>query len=112
MTKLDRPGGVIDDAASVTAIVKAAMAGTQDARLKEIVDALIEHGARGLTIVNDFFSAATARDQGPFDVIALSMVLEHVKDPIGLINEARSTLSPALIDFDLNFSISFNIFHC
>jgi len=44
MTKLDRPGGVIDDATSVTAIVKAAMAGTQDARLKEIVDALIEHG--------------------------------------------------------------------
>jgi protocatechuate 3,4-dioxygenase beta subunit len=44
MTRLDRPGSVINDAASVTAVVKAAMAGTQDSRLKEIVDALVEHG--------------------------------------------------------------------
>jgi SAM-dependent methyltransferase len=50
--------------------------------------------ARGLTVVNDFFSAASARDHGPFDVIALSMVLEHVKDPTLLIDEARSLLAP------------------
>jgi SAM-dependent methyltransferase len=49
---------------------------------------------RGLAVVNDFFSADAAREHGPFDVIALSMVLEHVKDPIGLIGQARSMLVP------------------
>ncbi|MGU7772586.1 dioxygenase family protein [Burkholderia sp. MR1-5-21] len=44
MSTIDRPNGIIDDVASVTSIVKAAMSGTQDARLKEIVDALVEHG--------------------------------------------------------------------
>lgn len=48
--------------------------------------------ARGLAVVNDFFTAAKA--QGPFDAISLSMVLEHVRDPIGLIEEARSLLVP------------------
>jgi len=48
--------------------------------------------ARGLTVVNDFFSAAAARAKGRFDVITMSMVLEHVRDPIGLIEEARSLL--------------------
>ena len=50
--------------------------------------------ARGLAVVNDFFSAAKARAHGPFDAISLSMVLEHVRDPIGLIEDARSLLVP------------------
>jgi protocatechuate 3,4-dioxygenase beta subunit len=37
-------GRIPDDAASVTEIVKEAMAGTQDARLREIIEALVEHG--------------------------------------------------------------------
>ena len=50
--------------------------------------------SRGLAVVNGFFSAAKAEEHGPFDAISLSMVLEHVRDPIGLIEEARSLLVP------------------
>ena len=50
--------------------------------------------ARGLAVVNDFFTAGAAKAHGLFDVISLSMVLEHVRDPIQLIEEARSLLAP------------------
>ena len=50
--------------------------------------------ARGLEVEHGFFTARDARAHGPFDVISLSMVLEHVKDPIGLIEEARGLLVP------------------
>ncbi len=44
MSQLTIPKGLIDDVASVTEVVKAAMSGTRDSRLKEIVDALVDHG--------------------------------------------------------------------
>jgi SAM-dependent methyltransferase len=50
--------------------------------------------ARGLAVVNDFFSAAAAKAHGAFDAISLSMVLEHVRDPIQLIEDARNLLAP------------------
>lgn len=50
--------------------------------------------ARGLKVEHGFFSAAAARGHGTFDAISLSMVLEHVRDPIGLIEEARGLLAP------------------
>ncbi len=48
--------------------------------------------ARSLKVEHGFFTARDARPHGPFDVISLSMVLEHVRDPIGLIEDARSLL--------------------
>jgi len=50
--------------------------------------------ARGLAVVNDVFSERAAREHGTFDAISLSMVLEHVRDPVGLIEDARSLLAP------------------
>jgi SAM-dependent methyltransferase len=50
--------------------------------------------ARGLNVEHGFFSADSARAHSPFEVISLSMVLEHVRNPIGLIDEARSLLVP------------------
>jgi len=50
--------------------------------------------ALGLEVEHGFFCARDARPHGPFDAVSLSMVLEHVRDPIGLIEEARSLLVP------------------
>jgi SAM-dependent methyltransferase len=55
--------------------------------------------ARGIAVINDFFSAAAARAQGPFDVISMNLVLEHLRDPIGLIAQAKSVLAPGGVLF-------------
>lgn len=49
--------------------------------------------ARGIPVINDFFSAGKAKDLGQFDVVSLALVLEHLRDPIGLIEEALSVLA-------------------
>jgi SAM-dependent methyltransferase len=50
--------------------------------------------ARGIAVVNDYFSAGKAGNHGQFDVISLNLVLEHLRDPIGLIEEVRRMLAP------------------
>jgi SAM-dependent methyltransferase len=50
--------------------------------------------ARGIAVEQDFFSAARARPHGPFDVVSMNLVLEHLRDPIGLIEQAKSVLAP------------------
>jgi SAM-dependent methyltransferase len=50
--------------------------------------------ARGSAVINDFFSGPKALEHGPFDAISMSMVLEHVRDPVGMIEEVRRLLVP------------------
>ena len=49
---------------------------------------------RGLAVINDYFSAGKAQDLGAFDVVSLLLVLEHLRDPVGLIEEAVNQLVP------------------
>jgi SAM-dependent methyltransferase len=49
---------------------------------------------RGIAVVNDFFCADKARHHGPFDTISMNLVLEHLRDPIGLVEQAKSLLAP------------------
>lgn len=50
--------------------------------------------ARGIPVINDFFSVGKTKDLGQFDVVSLALVLEHLRDPIALIDEAVSVLAP------------------
>jgi SAM-dependent methyltransferase len=50
--------------------------------------------ARNIPVINDFFSAGKAKGLGHFDVVSLALVLEHLRDPVGLIEEALSVLAP------------------
>ena len=63
--------------------------------------------ARGIPVINDYFSVGAARGHGTFDVISLNLVLEHLRDPIGLIEEAKRMLAPG----GLLFVISPNDFN-
>lgn len=47
---------------------------------------------RRLTTMNDFFSYDRARKLGMFDVVHAAMVLEHVPDPIGFIEDMKKML--------------------
>lgn len=49
---------------------------------------------RGIPVINDYFSAGKANGLGQFAVVSLALVLEHLRDPIGLIEEALSVLAP------------------
>lgn len=49
----------------------------------------------GLDVIEDFLTPETAADIGPFDVVHLYNVLEHVPDPAGIIELAHGLLDPA-----------------
>ena len=49
---------------------------------------------RGLSVVNDLFSLERARELGTFDVASLNLVLEHLRDPVGLIADVKTILNP------------------
>jgi 2-polyprenyl-3-methyl-5-hydroxy-6-metoxy-1,4-benzoquinol methylase len=48
----------------------------------------------GLKIVEDFLNNKTASKLGDFDVIHMSEVLEHIPDPLGMMNIAKQMLRP------------------
>jgi SAM-dependent methyltransferase len=50
-------------------------------------------------VINDFFGADKAKDLGKFDVVCLSLVLEHLPNPVGLLKEAKSVLKPGGVIF-------------
>lgn len=49
---------------------------------------------RGLTVVNDLYTAEKADPYGFFDAVMISLVLEHVLDPTRLIEDAKKVLAP------------------
>ncbi|MFO1248314.1 MAG: class I SAM-dependent methyltransferase [Alphaproteobacteria bacterium] len=49
---------------------------------------------RGIAVVNDFFSAGKAKGRGLFDAVSMNLVLEHLRDPIALVEEAKAMLAP------------------
>ncbi len=54
---------------------------------------------RGIAVVNDFFTPGKAQQHGPFDVVSLNLVLEHLSDPIALVQDAKRMLNPGGILF-------------
>lgn len=50
--------------------------------------------ARGLHVIEGFFTDALAADLTPVDVVHLSDVLEHVRDPAGMLHRAHRLLEP------------------
>ncbi|MFA6315432.1 MAG: class I SAM-dependent methyltransferase [Candidatus Paceibacterota bacterium] len=47
---------------------------------------------RGLVTINNFFIYDRAKELGLFDVVHAALVLEHVPDPIGFINDMKKML--------------------
>lgn len=48
--------------------------------------------AMRLNVINDFFPNDRVRAKGPFDVVYMNMLLEHVRDPIVVIKNSRAVL--------------------
>jgi SAM-dependent methyltransferase len=48
----------------------------------------------GLTITEGFFGRETAKHLGPFDAVHMNNMLEHVPNPVALVQAARDLLEP------------------
>ena len=57
-------------------------------------DACAYSREKGVPVVQDFFSYERAKEQGLFDVVHASMVLEHVPNPIQMIEDMKKMLRP------------------
>lgn len=49
---------------------------------------------KGVPVLKDFFSYDVVKEHGTFDVIHAAMVLEHVPDPLGMLDDMKKLLRP------------------
>lgn len=68
--------------------------GWQTCGIEPSVQAAKHSQSLGLHVVTDFLTEETARDLGKFDVIHLSLVLEHIPDPTRFLALIRSMINP------------------
>lgn len=57
---------------------------------------------KGVEVVNDFFSAKKAKKFGLFDVVCLSLVLEHLPNPVEILQDVKTVLHPGGLVFILS----------
>jgi methionine biosynthesis protein MetW len=50
--------------------------------------------ARGLTVIDGYFSPETIKEHGSFDIVVFADVLEHLPNPAQLVSLARQALKP------------------
>jgi len=48
----------------------------------------------GVNVVNDFFNETNADEYGKFDVVYMKTVIEHLPDPVALLNSTKNVLKP------------------
>lgn len=49
---------------------------------------------RGLNVINEMFTAGKVSQDGLFDAVSINFVLEHLRNPIGLLKEIEQVLTP------------------
>jgi SAM-dependent methyltransferase len=67
--------------------------GWQVQGIEPSVKALEHSRGLGLDITSGFYSSTTAKELGPVDVINMSLVLEHISDPIELLKAMHQQLN-------------------
>lgn len=88
-------GRILDIGCSVGTFLEAATAAGWDAvGLEPNPAAAARAKARGFQVHAGFFDRALAERMGPFDVVHLSDVIEHVFDPVGFLSLASRVAAP------------------